>query len=137
MARNHVIDPQFFYELINRFSFDYDIYVRVKQDVDDAGYQTQTYSKQTISGSLQVGEVKRSVRKEGSTDSVEYDFYCKSLYRIQIGDFINYNNTWMICDAVQAYDEYGVRQAHLKVIQLSMYSDLQAYVKFLQGKEIV
>lgn len=137
MARNHVIDPQFFYELVDRFSFKYDLYVRTGQTVDAAGYQTQSYTKQDIYGSLQVGEVKRNVRKEGTTDSAEYNFYCKSLYRIQIGDFINYNNNWMICDAVQPYDEYGVRQAHLKVIQLTAYTDLQAYVKFLQGREIV
>lgn len=134
---NHIIDPTFFYDAINEFSFDYDIYVVGKDEVDDYGNTKLKYSKQSISGSLQVQNKSLQQSKSGNTHAAEYMFYCKSLYRINIGDIIEYNGDYLQCDAVHPYDEYGVREAHLKMIQLAQYRDFADYIKYLRGTKII
>lgn len=137
MYQNHVIDPTFFYDAIEEFSFNYDIYVIVKNGLNEAGKTAITFDKQIIRGSLQSqGEVL--VQSEtGNMITMRYAFYCKSLYRINIGDVIVYKNRYLLCKEVRDYDEYGVRSANLEQIQLSSYRDLRDYIRYLNGEELV
>lgn len=137
MYQNHVIDPTFFYDAIEEFSFNYDIYVVVKNGLNEAGKTAITFDKQIIRGSLQSqGEVL--VQSEtGNMITMRYAFYCKSLYRIDIGDVIVYKNRYLLCKEVRDYDEYGVRSANLEQIQLSSYRDLRDYIRYLNGEELV
>ena len=137
MYQNHVIDPTFFYDAIEEFSFNYDIYVIVKKGLNEAGKTAITFDKQIIRGSLQSqGEVL--VQSEtGNMITMRYDFYCKSLYRIDIGDVIVYKNRYLLCKEVRDYDEYGVRSASLEQIQLSSYRNLRDYIRYLNGEELV
>ena len=135
--KNHLIDPSYFYDAIEEFAFDYDIYVQTGEERDER-YKTKiTYTKMTIRGSLQTHGLSIEHRKTGNIMSNEYNFYCKSLYRISIGDFINYKNVWLHVDDVHEYDEWGVREAKLRMIQLTAYKDLAEYVKYINGEEIV
>ena len=82
----HVIDPTFFYDAINEFSFDYTLYVVSAKTVNEYGKRVLTYTQQVVSGSLQSqgSQVVRS--KTGKTDTKIYKFYCKSLYRVNKDD---------------------------------------------------
>lgn len=135
--QNHVIDPTFFYDAIEEFSFDFDIYINTGKTVNDYGKRVLTYEKQTIRGSLQSNGKQINRSKDGTTTTHSYNFYCKSLYRIDINDIIAYKNNYYIVGSVQDYDEYGVRSATLNLIQLSAYRDLAAYIKYLEGEELV
>lgn len=137
MPQNHVIDPTYFYDAIEEFAFNYDIYVSTTEIVDERGMQTKTYVKDTIRGSLQIQERKRSNSKSGSTTEIRYNFYCKSLYRINIGDFINYKNLWLYVESIHDYDEWGVRSAGLIAVEISSYHDLASYANYMSGREIV
>ena len=66
-----------------------------------------------------------------------YDFYCKSLYKINIGDIIEYEGNFLRVNFVKNYDEYGVREARLKMINLAAYRDFADYIKYLKGEKIV
>lgn len=135
---NHVIDPSYFYDAIEQFAFDYDIYVQTeKDDIDDYGNAKYTFSKETIRGSLQPHGSRQVQKKEGNSVESEFKFYCKSLYRINIGDVIFHNNEWLRCYDSQNYDEYGVREASLRSVTLSKYRDLADYVNYLNGTKIV
>lgn len=134
---NHVVDPTFFYDAIELFAFNYDIFIVKGQEIDDYGRIMTQFEKQKIRGSLQSQGVRINRSKQGNIQEMRYDFYCKSLYRIDIGDFIYYKHRWLCVDDVYDFDEYGVRHASLKMVQLANYKDLQAYVKYLQGDEIV
>ena len=135
--KNHLIDPHFFYDAIEEFAFDYDIYVQVDETTDEYYRKKYIFEKKTIRGSLQTQGLSLNLSKDGNTMTNEYDFYCKSLYRINIGDFIFYKNTWLHCNSVHEYDEWGVREAHLTMVQLSAYKDLEEYVKYINGEKIV
>lgn len=135
--KNHLIDPHFFYDAIEEFAFDYDIYVQVGETTDEYYRKKYIFEKRTIRGSLQTQGLSLNLSKDGNTMTNEYDFYCKSLYRINIGDFIFYKNTWLHCNSVHEYDEWGVREAHLTMVQLSAYKDLEEYVKYINGEKIV
>lgn len=135
--KNHLIDPSYFYDAIEQFAFNYDIYIQSEEIRDEYFRTTFTYSKQLIRGSLQTQGLNINRSKHGNTNQNEYNFYCKSLYRINIGDFIYYKNQWLLCDSVHEYDEWGVREAHLTMVQLTAYKDLLEYVKYINGEEIV
>ena len=135
--QNHLIDPTYFYDAIEEFSFNYDIYIVVSITQDERGLEKYTYQKQTIRGSLQSSGLTEEKKKEGTIDSKSYKFYCKSLYRINVGDIIEYKNNYYRCDSVQDYDEFGVRECSLSMIQLTAYRDLLAYIKYLNGTELV
>lgn len=139
MLQNHVIDPTFFYDAIEEFSFNFDLYVVIKNDeIDEKGYTKTVYSKETIRGSLQSQGSSLNRSKSGNTISKTYNFYCKSLYRINIGDILAYKNNYYICDSINNdYDEYGVRGATLKLISLTTYRDLAAYIKYLNGTILI
>ena len=131
--QNHLIDPSYFYDAIEEFAFDYDLYVVVEQNIDEYGNQVSQYQKQTIRGSLQTQGLRVNQSKKGNISQNSYDFYCKSLYRINIGDIIEYKNTYLQVKSVHEYDEWGVRECELEMIQLSSYRDLAAYIKYLKG----
>lgn len=136
--QNHVIDPTYFYDCIEEFSFNYNIYIVVAKDIDDEGYEIEQYALQTIRGSFQSHGVSLSQSKSGNTRSKDYHFYCKSLYRINIGDVIEYKeNFYRVNEIDNDYDEWGVRAAKLKMIQLSEHQNLKAYVEYMRGEQLI
>ena len=137
MAINHIVDPTYFYDAINLFEFEYKCYVLSDKRIDEYGRTKSYYDTKYILGSLQSGGTSLEQRQAGNIQKLTYDFYCKSLYRINIGDVIYYRNNYLRCVSVQDYDEYGVRSAHLEMIQLSAYRDLEEYIKFEKGDELV
>lgn len=137
MSINHVIDPTFFYDAIELFEFEYKCYVLAEKKIDDYGRTKSSYISKTISGSLQTAGTRLEQKSTGNIQVVSYNFYCKSLYRINIGDVIYYHDNYLRCTSVHDYDEYGVREASLEMIQLSSYRDLEEYIKFEEGEELV
>lgn len=137
MYKNHLIDPHYFYDAIEEFAFDYDIYVQVDRKLDEYHRLTYSFEKQTIRGSLQTQGLSLSMSKTGNKQTNSYNFYCKSLYRINIGDFIHYKNIWLHVKAIHEYDEWGVREAELEMVELNAYKDLAEYVKYIEGDIIV
>ena len=135
--KNHLIDPSYFYDAIEQFAFDYDIFIQTAETTDEFYRKKYSYEKKTIRGSLQTQGLSLSQSKTGNIQTNEYSFYCKSLYRINIGDFIFYKGQWLHVDSVHEYDEWGVREAHLTMVQLSSYRDLGEYVKYINGDIIV
>lgn len=135
--QNHVIDPTYFYDCIEEFSFNYNIYVVEKKEIDASGNVKRTYSKNVIRGSLQSQGVELRQSKDGNTKEMRYNFYCKSLYRIDIGDIIEYKNRYLRVESVKDFDEYGVRECSLRMVQLTKYRDLADYIKYLQGEKLV
>lgn len=133
---NHVIDPSYFDDCIEQFSFDYTWYHITGLDVDDLGNQKNTFTKLIIKGSMQPQGNKRTLKKDGMVEVRSYEFYCKSIYRIDSGDFIDYNNDWLIVTDVEPYDEYGVRKVRLESANPAMYRDLQEAEKCLTGEII-
>lgn len=134
---NHVIDPTFFYDAIEEFSFNYTLYVKSGQTVNAYGEIVNTYTTQTIRGSLQSQGLRVSRSKDGNIDTKEYNFYCKSLYRIDKDNILEYNNNFYIVNFVQDYDEWGVRNCSLEMIDLSQYKDLADYVAYLRGEKLI
>lgn len=137
MRTNHLVDPTFFFDAIEEFSFDYNIFVVNKNGVDDYGNTKLTYEKKTIRGSLQVQTKKERQSKDGNTAEVRYMFYCKSLYRIDVGDIIEYNGDFLRCNETHPYDEYGCREAALTMINLAAYRDFADYIKYLRGEKLI
>lgn len=137
MAQNHVIDPTFFFDAILEFSFDYDWYASKGVVLDDMKRRVTQFDHQIINGSLQPQTGSISFNTSGNTHRLQYKFYCKSLYRINFGDFIHYKNRWLHVDEVQDYDEWGVREVSLTMVNITDYRDFEAYIKYLQGEESV
>lgn len=137
MAQNHVIDPTFFNDAILEFAFNYDWFPMTGWKVDDMGRRIASFDKKVINGSLQPQTGSISFNKEGNTNQLKYNFYCKSLYRIDKGDFIFYKNRYLHVDGIQDYDEWGVREAYLTMVNLTDYRDFQDYLKYLNGEKIV
>lgn len=135
--QNHVVDPTFFYDCIEEFAFDYTMHQLSKKDVDDYGRRISSYTTQIIRGSLQSQGTELIQSKSGNTRVKIYDFYCKSLYRINIGDVIEYKGNYLMCKSVNDYDEYGVRSARLQMITLTAYRDLADYIKYIKGQILV
>ena len=135
--QNHVIDPTYFYDCIEEFSFNYEIYIVVEKTLADDGRTVSKFDRQIIRGSLQSQGTTLQQSEDGNMTMMRYNFYCKSLYRINIGDVIVYKNRYLLCKEVRDYDEYGVRSASLEQIQLTAYRDLRDYVKYLKGEELV
>ena len=135
--QNHVIDPTYFYDCIEEFSFNFTIYTVTNKTIDDHGNVKYTYDNAIIRGSLQSDGTRLVQSQEGNTTVVKYRFYCKSLYHINIGDIIEYKNKYLRVDFVQDYDEYGVRNCELTMIQLTAYRDLRDYSRYLNGEVLV
>lgn len=138
MSRNHVIDPTFFYQAIEIFSFNYHFYRLSKQEINENYEQHATYEHFIIKGSLQSQGSKIIQRKEGNIIEDRTNFYCKSLYQIEKGDLIHYKHKlYRVDDVTEDYDEYGVRACKLVMVQLSTYEDLEEYIKTIEGEELV
>ena len=135
--QNHLVDPTYFYDAIEEFSFNFTIYTVTNKTIDDYGNVKYAYDNAIIRGSLQSDGTRLVQSKEGNTTVVKYRFYCKSLYRINIGDIIEYKNKYLRVDFVQDYDEYGVRNCELTMIQLTAYRDLRDYIRYLNGEVLV
>lgn len=135
--QNHLVDPTYFYDAIEEFSFNFTIYTVTNTTIDDYGNVKYTYDNAIIRGSLQSDGTRLVQSQEGNTTVVKYRFYCKSLYRINIGDIIEYKNKYLRVDFVQDYDEYGVRNCELTMIQLTAYRDLRDYIRYLNGEVLV
>lgn len=135
--QNHVVDPTFFYDAIEQFAFNYDWIVQSDRSIDDYGRLTFEYTNKVIRGSLQSQGVRLNQSKEGNKEEMTYNFYCKSLFRIKIGDFILYKNRLLRVNDVEDFDEYGVRQCSLIMVQLTEYKDLEEYLKYLNGEILV
>ena len=135
--QNHLVDPTYFYDAIEEFSFNFTIYTVMNKTIDDYGNVKYTYDNAVIRGSLQSDGTRLMQSQEGNTTVVKYRFYCKSLYRINIGDIIEYKNKYLRVDFVQDYDEYGVRNCELTMIQLTAYRDLRDYIRYLNGEVLV
>ena len=137
MSQNHVIDPTYFFDAILEFAFDYDWYVMTGYELDDMKRKVAKFDHRTINGSLQPQTGNINFSNSGNTTQLKYNFYCKSLYRINFGDFIFYKNRYLHVDEVQDYDEWGVRQVSLTMVNLTDYRDFEAYIKYLNGEESV
>lgn len=135
--QNHVIDPTYFYDAIEEFAFNYVLYHKTNETKDENFNIVSTYEETIIRGSLQTqgSNIKRS--KKGNTNTKDYNFYCKSLYRIHIDDIIEYKNNYYIVNEVKDYDEWGVRSASLSIITLTEYRDFAEYLKYQQGEILV
>lgn len=137
MEYPHVIPPNYFDEVIEQFSFDYEWWHTTSLTIDDYGNQKNTYMRMALRGSLQPQNQTLRRDKSGNQEQRTYRFYCKSIYRIDTGDFINYNNIWLICTGIELLDEYGVRVANLESTDMSLYRDLMEAVKAQTGEIIV
>ncbi len=137
MNQNHSIDPTYFYDAIEEFSFNYNIYIVKENEPDDYGRINTIYEQNTIRGSLQSKGKSQNQSKKGNTETFNYNFYCKSLYRIDIGDIIEYKGNYLRVYSVQDYDEYGVREASLSMIDLTSYRDFADYISYLKGEKLV
>lgn len=136
-VKRHIVDPTFFDDAIHQFDISLDWYVRTDKTVNELGQLINTYTKSTIVGSLQSKGVKLTQKNSGNVEEMTYNFYCKSLYRIKIGDFIEYYDKYLMVDSVQDYDEWGVREASLIEVNLMQQNDLLEYIKYLNGEIIV
>lgn len=135
--QNHLVDPTYFYDAIEEFSFNYVIYVLSNKTIDEYGDTKSCYSRQIIRGSLQSQGNRLVQSLQGNTTEYTYKFYCKSLYRINIGDVLEYKGNYLRVDHVQDYDEYGVRECSLTMIQLTAYRDLADYIAYQIGEKLV
>ena len=135
--QNHVIDPTYFYDAIEEFAFNYEWYVVNGLSLDELGRRITQFDKRIIRGSLQSKGTSLNFKSSGNTETMKYEFYCKSLYRISIGDFIHYKDRWLHVDNVNDYDGWGVRSASLTMVNLNNYKDLQEYLKYLNGEKFV
>lgn len=137
MPQNHVIDPAYFIDAIEEFAFDYEWFPTIGYDWDDQKRQIRKYDHKIIHGSLQPQAGSINFSPSGNTHNLKYKFYCRSLFKINKYDFIHDKNRYLMVDEVQEYDEWGVREASLTMVNLSDYRDFQAYLKFLNGEEII
>ena len=135
---NHIIDPTYFWDAIEEFSFNYTIYRKNKADtIDDYGRAIPNYKKDVIRGSFQTQGSSKNRSTRGNTQSEQAEFYCKSLYRIKEDDVVVRNNQYYICTGTHNYDEWGVRQASLKMTSLEEVRDFNEWMKFQTGGIIV
>lgn len=132
---NPIIDKTYFDDVNEEFGDDYVWYVNTGMVVDDLGNQKNTFTKTIIKCSLQP-KGNRIQRTQGgvNVETRNYELYCKSIYRINVNDFIYDNNDWLIVNSVQPCDKYGVRQASLSSANPAMYKDLLESVKALNGE---
>lgn len=137
MYQNHVIDPTYFYDAIAQFAFNFDWYPQTGVSINSLGNQTYTYDHKLISGSLQSQGTSLNQSVDLNTENMQYRFYCKSLYRISIGDFMKYKERYLRVISVRDYDEWGVRSATLQMVNLVNYKDFEEYLKYLEGEIIV
>lgn len=137
MPQNHIIDPTYFYDAIEQFAFNFDWYVVNASTIDDLGRRINSFDKKIIRGSLQSQGISLKQDIKLNSEDMDYRFYCKSLYRIKIGDFMFYKNRWLHVESVRDFDEWGVRSARLKMVNLNDYRDFNEYINYLNGGSII
>lgn len=135
--QHHFIDPYFFLDAVLEFATEFDWYPLIGYDVDELGRRVAKFDKQKIVGSLQPQSSSINFRIEGNTHSLKYRFYCMSNFKISLGDFIYYKNRYLHVDEVQEYDEAGVRECALTMINLTDYRDFEDYLNYLNGVKII
>ena len=138
MSDRRIIDPDFFDEAIGEFRFQYNWFIENSKKVDDLGRLVSSFDKQTIYGSLQPDASTLNQSVDGNYQSLKYRFYCKAIYRINIGDFLQDDDgNYLHVDGVQNYDGWGVRQCTLTMVTLNQYKNFQDYIKYLNGEKIL
>lgn len=133
----HLNDVRYFWDAIENFSFDYDFYTFSGRSVDEKGKVIKTFTHSTIRGSLQsYGGYAKSKDKSGATTSGTFKFFCKSIYKFNIDDFIRtQDGQWLICVAIdEPYSEWGVRAGSFQMTDLYHHKDLADYIKTLSGE---
>jgi hypothetical protein len=130
-----LIDRTFFWDVDDEWKKSYDWYVVTSNELDEYGRRAKTFEKKTIWGSLQPSSTSLNQQKEGNTETLTYDFYCKDLYQVKIGDYIYKNDwdddQWLLCDSVTNYNDFGVRNAHFTMVNLNTDKDFQTYLQRL------
>lgn len=134
---NHLIDPTYFFDAIDEFTFEYTAYIYNNAGVDEYGNTKRSFTKQQIFGSLQIQNKAERKSKDGNTADVTYRFYSKSLYRLNFGDVIEYDGMYLRVNDVKPYNEFGVREVGLVMIQLSAYRDFAEYIKVVKGEQLI
>lgn len=137
MAQNHLIDPTYFYDAIEEFSFSYKLYVPIKNVIGEDGKSKISYNENWIRGSLQSQGKVLEQSLQGNKTTLSYNFYTKSIYRINIGDIMEYKNNYLLVDSVRDFDEFGCRSCTLKQITLEAYRDLAEFIRYKNGEMIV
>ena len=135
--QNHVVDPTYFYDAIEEFAFNYNWFVKNSENVDDYGRVVSGYDQKIIRGSLQSQGSSIIQEKTGNKIRHDYNFYCKSLYRINKYDIIQYKDNYYMVTEVHDYDEWGVRSASLSIITLTEHKDFNDYLEYLNGTKLV
>lgn len=135
--QNHVVDPTYFYDAVEEFAFNFDWYPVKDMDTNAKGKLVYTYGHEIIRGSLQSQGTTLNQSEALNSENMEYEFYCMSLYRIHEGDFIFYKERWLRCFQVYDYDEWGVRRATLRMVDLTNYRDFAEYLNYLNGTVLV
>ena len=135
--QNHLVDPTFFFDCNEEFAFNYDWFSEEDIQLDDLGRKVTKYERREIRGSLQSQGVRLNQRAEGNIEEMKYQFYCMAKFRIKIGDFIVYKGRYLHVDAVHDYDEWGVRNCDLTMVNLMNYKDLLETIKYLDGEMII
>lgn len=135
--RHHIIDPAFFLDVISMYGTNYTAYLVSGVEINEYGMQKSKFEKVEVFGSLQSQGSRLIQKTTGNTVSSQFKFYCKSLYRLKIGDFMIQGSNLLHVIEVQSYDEYGVRECTLEMTQLNEHRDLHEFIRFLNGDEIV
>lgn len=138
MKHNRLVDPDYFDDAIEEFKFPYVWYVENGITIDDYGREVASFDKQTIYGSLQPKESTLNQSTSGNHQSLQYEFYCKAIYRINIGDFLqDEDGNFLHVDGFQNYDPWGVRRCNCTMVTLNQYKNFQDYIKYLNGEKIL
>lgn len=135
--RHHVIDPSFFLDAISMYGTNYNAYLVSGVEMNEYGMQKSKFENVEVFGSLQTQGTRLTQKTSGNIVSNQFKFYCKSLYRLRIGDFMVQGANLLHVIDMQPYDEYGVRECTLEMTQLNEHQDLHEFVRFLNGDEIV
>lgn len=137
MSQYHVIDPTFFFDALDLFAFEVEWYHVKSRTINEYGYQKDEFEKLFAYGSLQSEGNTLEQNKEGNTSQWNYNFYCRSMTRIEIGDFLVYKHKLLHVDSVRDLDEWGVRSCSCTMVTLTAYKDLQDYIYYLTGQKLI
>lgn len=137
MAKQHIIPPTFFWPGISIFEADYDCYIKTGVDIDALGNRHDTYTKQTIKCSLQRQVRTKEQDTTGNKVPQRCNFYCKSIFRLDIDDYIFADGQYFIVKEMQPYDEYGCREGVVERVDIRNNKDLMEYIKYLEGDELI
>lgn len=129
----HIIDPTFFDDAIDEYSFEYEAYIVSNIEPNEYGMQKATFDKVKVRGSLQTQGSTLSQNAKGNVVSNRFKFYYKSKYRLNIGDFMTYDNKLLHVINSQPYNEYGVRECTLEMTQLNEHRDLAEFIHLQTG----